>query len=258
MDIGSLHLSVEAALWLGFLFFGGLLIVFRDWWVTLPALLAQYVLLCLLQSRFPFVPLDLHLGFFDTSPLVLVKAVTGLAVVSILAVTVVSRRRLHLPEDEQSLDEITAARLRWAARRVARREGRERFRLSTYLLPTSILAVLMVATYTLAVLYPIAQAPNLPASTLWFYVDLVWYWLGLSGLFIVLFAQEVQEVSVGLLLCCSSVDLLYTALSHSVGLVAIGLLSAVSILLAVGSAYLAQLFYQRLRRWQLPSAEEWD
>jgi len=63
---------------------------------------------------------------------------------------------------------------------------------------------------------------------------------------------------VGLLLCIGSVDLLYVALSKSVGLLAIGLLSAVSILLALGSAYLAQLFYLRLRRWQLPSAEEWD
>ena len=45
---------------------------------------------------------------------------------------------------------------------------------------------------------------------------------------------------------------------RGVGLVAIGLLSVVSILLALGSAYLAQVFYLRLRRWQLPSAEEWD
>jgi hypothetical protein len=130
--------------------------------------------------------------------------------------------------------------------------------LATYLLTTLYLAVLIVATYSLAILYPLARDPALPESSFWLYVDLVWYWLGLSGIFIVLFAHEVQEVSVGLLLCISSVDLLYAALSKSVGLLPIGLLSAISILLALGSAYLALLFYLRLQQWQLPSPEEWD
>jgi hypothetical protein len=67
-----------------------------------------------------------------------------------------------------------------------------------------------------------------------------------------------QEVSVGLLLCIASVDLLYTSLSRSGGFLAIGLLSAVSILVALGSAYLAQLFYLRLQRWTLPAADEWE
>jgi hypothetical protein len=67
-----------------------------------------------------------------------------------------------------------------------------------------------------------------------------------------------QEVSVGLLLCIGSVDLLCMALSRGEGLLAIGLLSAVSILVALGTAYLAQIFYLRLRRWQLPAADEWE
>jgi hypothetical protein len=257
MDLGPLYLSPELLVWAGFLFCGALLIVFRNWWVTLAALLGEYLLLCVLLSWFPFVPHDLVIGPLTTSPLVLAKAVTGISVVGILAVTVASRRRA-LQESEHPVDEITAARLRWAARRVARHEGQDRFRLATYLLPVAALAVLIVATHALAFLYPLARTPTMPASPLWGYVDLAWYWLGLSGLVIVLLAQEMQEVSVGLLLCISSVDLIYTALARSVGLLAIGLLSAVSILLALGSAYLAQLFYLRMRRWQLPSAEEWD
>jgi len=257
VDVGPIHLSTEMLIWAGFLLCGGLLIVFRDWWVTLSALLGEYLLLCVLLSRFPFVPRDLVIGPLAISQIVLAKGVTGLIVVAMLAITVASRRRLRQPDDERDLDEITAARLRWAARRVARRGGKGRVRLSTYLLPLAALAVLAVATHALAELYPLARGPTLPEVP-WRYVDLAWYWMGLSGLLIILLAQEMQEVSVGLLLCIGSVDLLYVALSKSVGLLAIGLLSAVSILLALGSAYLAQLFYLRLRRWQLPSAEEWD
>ncbi len=258
MNLDPIYLSTEMLLWAGFLLCGALLVVFRNWWLTLAALLGEYLLLCVLLAQFQFVPKDLVIGPVAISALVLVKGVTGLTVVGILAVTVAARRRVQLPEDEMELDEITAARLRWAARRAAKQTGEQRFRLSTYLLPISALAVLVVATHALAILYPLARAPTLSQEPLWLYVDLVWYWLGLSGVLIVLLAQEMQEVSVGLLLCISSVDLLYTALSRSVGLLAIGLLNAVSILLALGAAYLAQLFYLRLRRWQLPSAEEWD
>jgi hypothetical protein len=259
VSLESIQLSVELGLWIGFLICGGLLIVFRDWRVTLPALLGEYLLLAGLLLQFPerFMPRDMLIGSFSVSTLVLVKAATGLTVVGILAFTVTLRRRVKPEESEESLDEITAARLRWAARRVARRAGR-RFQLATYLLTTLYLAVLIVATYALAILYPLARDPTLPESSFWLYVDLIWYWLGLSGLFIVLFAHEVQEVSVGLLLCISSVDLLYVALSKSIGLLPIGLLSAISILLALGSAYLALLFYLRLQQWQLPSPEDWD
>jgi hypothetical protein len=257
MDIGPLHLEPELLLWAGFILFGSLLIVFRNWWITLVGLLGEYLLLCLLLSWFPFVPPDLILGPFAVSQIVLVKGVAAVTIVAILAITVVLRRR-RLQDDDESLDEITAARLRWAVRRAARRGEQERFRLANYLLPIAALAVLVIVTHALAILYPLVRSPSMPESSLWIYVDLVWYWLGLSGILIVLLAQEMQEVSVGLLLCIGSVDLLCTALSRSEGLLAIGLLSAVSILVALGSAYLAQIFYLRLRRWQLPSADEWD
>lgn len=257
MDIGPLHLSTELLLWAGFIAFGSLLIVFRNWWITLVGLLGQYALICLLISRFPFVTPDLVLGAWAASPLVLVKAITGLTVVAILAITVITRRRA-IPESESAVDEVTAARLRWAARRIARRGEQERFRLSNYLLPIAALSVLVIAAHALAIIYPLARATAPGVGELGGYVDLVWYWLALSGILIVLLAQEMQEVSVGLLLCISSVDLLYTVLSGSMGLLALGLLSAVSILLALGSAYLAQLFNLRLHGWRLPSAEEWD
>jgi hypothetical protein len=257
MDIGPLHLTIELLLWAGFILFGSLLIVFRNWWITLVGLLGQYILLCILLSRFPFVTADLVVGPFAVSQIVLVKAVTGLTVVAILAITVATRPRVSL-ESETAMDEVTAARLRWAARRMARRGEQERFRLANYLLPIATLAVLVIVTHALAFLYPLTRATAQSTGPLWGYVDLVWYWLALSGILTVLLAQEMQEVSIGLLLCISAVDLIYTVLSRSVGLLALALLSAVSILLALGSAYLAQLFNLRLHGWRLPSAEEWD
>ncbi len=257
MDIGPLHLPTELLLWAGFIAFGSLLIVFRNWWITLAGLLGQYALLCILLARFPLATPDLAIGPLSVSQIVLVKGITGFTVVAILAITVVTRHRA-VPESESAIDEVTAARLRWAARRVARRGEQERFRLANYLLPIASLSVLVIAAHALAVIYPLTRATAPAAGELGGYVDLVWYWLALSGILIVLLAQEMQEVSVGLLLCISSVDLLYTVLSGSMGLLALGLLSAVSILLALGSAYLAQLFNLRLHRWRLPSAEEWD
>ncbi len=257
MDIGPLHLTTELLLWAGFILFGSLLIVFRNWWITLAGLLGQYLLICILLTRFPFVTPDLAIGPIAVSQLVLVKAVTGFTVVAILAITVATRRRAA-PVSESGVDEVTAARLRWAARRIARRGEQERYRLANNLLPIASLAVLVIATHALAILYPLTRATTLSTGPLWGYVDLVWYWLALSGILIVLLAQEMQEVSVGLLLCISSVDLLYTVLLRSMGLLALGLLSAVSILLALGSAYLAQIFNLRLHGWRLPSAEEWD
>ncbi len=250
--------NAELAIWLGILLCGGLMVVFRDWRVTLPALLAVYLILGLLFSRLPFVPQDVALGPLHLSFFGLAKVVTGLVVVGILALTALSRRWIHLPDGASSTDEVLAARLRWAARRVRTVPPGLRERLAAYLLPTSTLAVLIAVTYTFAILYPVVRTPALPANPLWFYVDLSWYWLALCGLFNVLFAQEVQEVCIGLLLCIVSADLLYTTLSRSVGLLAIGLLSTVSILLALGSALLSVLFFLRLQRWRLPSAEEMD
>lgn len=257
MQLGPLHLSVELLLWAGFILCGGLLIVFRGWWIELLGLLGVYGLLCLLISRFPFVLPDLKFGPLVLSRVVLVQAVTGLTVVSILAITILVRRRMVL-KVQQPLDEVTEARLRWTAWRTARLGGKQRFRLAAYLLPVFAFAVLALAAYGLALVYPVVRTPDAPDGLLWGYVDLVWYWLGLAGLLTVLLAQEMHEVSVGLLLCWSSVNLLYIAMSRTLGLLALGALSAVSILMGLGSAYLALLFYLRLRRWQLPSAEEWE
>lgn len=256
MQLGPISLSVELLLWAGFLLCGGLLIVFRGWWIELLGLLGVYGLLGLLVSRFPFVLPDLRVGPLTLSRIVLAQAVTGLTVVAILAVTVVVRQRA-VRDVQQPLDEVTEARLRWTAWRTARLGGRQ-FRLVNYLLPVLAFAVLVLVAYGLALVYPLVRISGTPGGLLGGYVDLIWYWLGLAGLLTVLLAQEVHEVSIGLLLCWNSVTLLYIALSRTIGLLALGLLDVVAVLVALGSAYLAMLFYLRLRRWQLPSAEEWE
>ncbi|MGB9724687.1 MAG: hypothetical protein ACP5OO_04845 [Chloroflexia bacterium] len=257
MELGPLHWSVEQLIWAGFVFFGGLLIVFRGWWIELLGLLGIYGLLCLLLSRFPFMLPDLQMGPLVLSRVILAQAATGLTIVAVLAVTIAVRRRVTL-EMQPPLDEVTEARLRWTAWRTARLGRGQRFRLAAYLFPVFAFAVLVLAAHGLALVYPVVRRPGAPDGLLWGYVDLVWYWLGLAGLLTVLLAQEMHEVSVGLLLCWSSVTLLYIALSRTIGLLALGLLSAVAILMGLGSAYLALLFYLRLRRWRLPSAEEWE
>ncbi len=257
MELGPWHLSVELLLWAGFVFCGGLLIVFRGWWIELLGLAGVYGLLSLFISRFPFVLPDMKIGPLVLSRIVLAQAATGLTVVTIMAITVVMRRRVAL-EMEHPLDEVTEARLRWTAWRTARSGSERQFRLVAYLLPVFAFAVLVLAAHGLALVYPMVRTPGAPDGLLGGYVDLVWYWLGLAGLLTVLLAQEMHEVSIGLLLCWSGVSLLYIAMSRTLGLLAMGLLGAVSILMGLGSAFLALVFYLRLRRWQLPSAEEWE
>jgi hypothetical protein len=98
------------------------------------------------------------------------------------------------------------------------------------------------ASLTLPRLYPIG--PSLA-------VDFAWYWLGLTGLLTLATAADLLKIGLGLLLCISSIDLLYTALASGVGFVALLLLSLFTILLALIVAYLSGLLYGRLKTLEL-------
>jgi hypothetical protein len=100
----------------------------------------------------------------------------------------------------------------------------------------------LLASLTLPRLYPIG--PSLA-------VDFAWYWLGLTGLLTLATAADLLKIGLGLLLCISSIDLLYTALASGVGFVALLLLSLFTILLALIVAYLSGLLYGRLKTLEL-------
>jgi hypothetical protein len=130
-----------------------------------------------------------------------------------------------------------------------RQSNVEPFRFST----VAVLSLVLVAIAALALprLYPI-----LPTVA----VDFAWYWLGLTGLFTLVVAGDLLKIGMGLLLCANCIDLLYTAHPHpasariepdGLGVYPLALLSLMSIMLALGIAYLSGLLYGRLKTLEL-------
>lgn len=216
----------------------GAALLLRDWRLTFPAMLLNYVCLGLFLAQQAFLPADLPLGA-GVSTVVLVKLITGVAVTAILALTALTFSRDYGLE---SLDEFGLAELRRAARAAQRQRAGAPARLGDYVVPFWSGVLALLASLTLPRIYPIA--PSLA-------VDFAWYWLGLTGLLTLATAGDLLKIGLGLLLCVSSIDLLYTALAQGVGFVALLLLSLFTILLALIVAYLSGLLYGRLKTLEL-------
>ena len=219
-------------------------LLFRDWRLTVPALLLNYVALALFLAQQRFVEPDLTLLEFGLSTLVLVKLITGVAVSLILALTALTFSREYGLEN---LDEFGLAELRRAARAAQRQRATTPFQLSDYVVPFWAGVLALLASLTLPRIYPIG--PSLA-------VDFAWYWLALTGLLTIATASDVLKIGLGLLLGASAIDLLYTAvvsapLASGLNVVPLALLSLFNVLLALAIAYLAGLLYGRLKTLEL-------
>jgi len=216
---------------------GALILLLRDWRVTFPALLINYIGVALFLAQQQFIAPDLQLGGLALSTTVLVKLIAGAAAVATLTITALTFSREYNLED---LDEFSLTELRRAARRAQRQ--REPFRLSNYVIPFWTLVLVALASTALPRLYPIGNT---------YTIDFVWYWLGLIGLFTIVVASDLLKIGLGLLLCVSSVDVLYTAISSTVQVFPLALLGLMTIVLALMIAYLCGLLYGRLKTLDL-------
>lgn len=216
-----------------------LVLLLRDWRQTVPALLFNYLFLGVFIAQQQFVAPDLQLLGRSISTTVLVKLITGIAVTLILAITALTFSQDYNLED---LDEFSLAELRRAARRAQRLRTTQPFRPGDYVVPFWSLVLALLASLTLPRIYPIAPNPQ---------VDFAWYALAFTGLLTLTTAADMLKVGLGLLLCISSIDLLYTALATGVGVFPLALLSLVTILLALVVAYLSGLLYGRLKTLDL-------
>lgn len=214
-----------------------IVLLMRDWRFTIPALLINYLCLAWLLTQQQFIAPDLTLGPIQISTTVVVKLITGIAAALILAITALTFSREYNTED---LDEFSLAELRRAARRAQRIS--EPFKFSDYVVPFWSLVLAAIAALLLPRIYPIAQP---------YAVDFAWYWLGLTGLFTLVTAGDVLKAGLGLLLCVESIDLVYTAVASRVQVFPLGLLSLLTIVLALAIAYLSGLLYGRLKTLDL-------
>jgi hypothetical protein len=218
-------------------------LLFRDWRLTFPALLLNYISLALFVAEQQFVAPDLTL-FGKVSTLVVVKLITGVAVTLILSITALTFSREYGLEN---LDEFGLAELRRAARAAQRQRASQPFQLSDYVVPFWAGVLALFASLTLPAIYPIAPTPA---------ADFAWYWLFLTGILTIATASDLLKIGLGLLLCTSGVDILYTAVvstpnASGLNVIPLALLSHVHILLALAIAYLCGLLYGRLKTLEL-------
>jgi len=220
------------------------ILLFRDWRITIPALLLNSITLALFLTRYPFVTPDIDLFGLAVSSLVLVKLITGLAVALILTITALTFSRDYGLEN---LDEFGLAELRRAARAAQRQRAAQPPQLGDYVIPFWAGVLALLASLALPWIYPIGPSTE---------VDFVWYWLALTGLLTIATAGDLLKIGLGLLLCVSSIDLLYTAListpaASGLKVVPLTLLSLFNVLLALAVAYLSGLLYGRLKTLDL-------
>jgi hypothetical protein len=218
---------------------GALILLLRDWRVTVSALLVHYVGVAIFLAQQQFLQPDLHIGGVPVSTTVLVKLISGVAATAILAITALTFSREYNLED---LDEFSLAELRRAARRAQRQRAAEPLRLADYVVPFWTLALAVLASVALPRLYPIGDTNT---------IEFGWSWLGLIGLFTMVVAADLLKVGLGLLLCAGSVEVLYIAISRTVQVFPLALLGLVSITLALAVAYLSGLLYGRLKTLEL-------
>lgn len=219
-------------------------LLLRDWRLTFPALLLNYIAVALFLAQQRLVMPDLQVFGLGVSTLVLVKFISGIAVTLILTVTALTFSREYGLEN---LDEFGLAELRRAARAAQRQRANTPFQLSDYVVPFWSGVLALLASLILPRVYPIAPSEG---------IDFAWYWLALTGLLTIATAGDLLKIGLGLLLCASAIDLLYTAVVSAPGasglkVVPMTLLGVFNILLALAIAYLSGLLYGRLKTLEL-------
>lgn len=225
----------------------GLILLLRDWRITVPALLLTYGGIGLFLLQQPLLVPDLLIEA-SLERIVTVKLITGFGATLILLFTGLTFNQEFGIEE---LDEFGLSELRRAARAVQRQRASQPFRLSSYVVPLLLLLLVLLTSLALPRIYPIAPLVQ---------VDFAWYWLGLTGLLTLVIADTMLKIGLGLLLSLASMDFLYTAVlstpqARGVGIVPLLLLSLVTILLALAIAYLSGLLYGRMKTLELSALE---
>jgi hypothetical protein len=185
----------------------GLIVLLRDWRISLSALLAQYILTGLLLTR--LIPPEIAM----------LKVLIGGLICAILYLT--ARRSLQKP----TLSPRPPGGY-WGAPPAAL-PGQEVFSAGVAFRLFSLLLI-GLAAYSVAQSYPIPEVPG-PIS-------LVCYWLMFSGFLLLILTGEPLKAGQGLLTLTTGFDLFYASIERSLSLV--GLWGAVNLLLTLAIAYL--------------------
>jgi uncharacterized MnhB-related membrane protein len=199
--IARLSFLTASSAVVGLVVTASLIIIVRDWRVSLAALLAQYLLTGFLLTR--LIPPEVAT----------VKTLIGALICPILY--------------------LTARRVRWGRQRSNNDvstlpTGWEVFPVG---LPFRLLAVVLVGLVASSLLnsYPLPEVPR--------DIGFACYWLALMGLLAMILTAEPLKAGLGLLTFMAGFELFYAALESSLSVV--GLLGIVNLFMALAMAYLA-------------------
>ena len=186
---------------------GSILVLIRDWRVSVAALLIQYI------------AMGAALTHLVRPEIALVKVLVGLLICPMLYLSARQAGwRRHLTVAQDGVRALLGAQTR---RGEVFPPGRT-FRLLLLLL-------VGVTTFSLAQFYPIFNLPLL--------ISIAIYWLALVGAVILVLTEEPLKIGQGLLTAITGFELWYTTLEQR--LLLVGMWGAVNLLLALAIGYLA-------------------
>ena len=208
-----------------------IIVILRDWRIILPALLAHYVFLAAIIAHIT-EPNIMWTGI-ATNAYAIVLPLAGLVVTAVLVITMLELEgwpRRKRREKSESLSLTTEARV--AADAVAHAVFTQE-----HVLHFLTLIMCAAGAYAVAQVYPLIGNP---------YLDFTFFWLGLSGLFVLVFARNMLKIGLGLLIALSSVILLESVSPEAATIVSAAVFSAVAILIALVTASLCAVLRDRL------------
>lgn len=223
---------------LGIALSAGLILLAQQWRSTLVGLLFNYIFVAAFLAQSQFSKPDLVLFDVGVSTTIVVKLIAGLSAVLILAITALTFSRDY---NAEVLDEFSLAELRRATRLAQRKQLVAPLRFADFVVPMWALILAAIASFVLPRLYPIGSES----------VDFAWYWLTLTGIFTIVTANDLLKLGLGLLVCVSSIDLLYSAIASTVEVFPLAMLGLTTIVLSLSVSYLSGLMYGRLKTLEL-------
>lgn len=215
------------------------LVIVNDWRVTIPLLAAADA--CRIGLLQQTTSLATETGGLTV---LLVEIVTVAGVAAIMLVTALTFTRAY---NTEQLDEFALLELRRAARRAQQQRAQIVGRWAGYVVPLGAVALAGLATWLLGQAYPVTGNAMLDAA---------WLFVLLCGLLVLITANDVLKLGLGLLLLLGSAKLLYFGVALQVNVLHIALLEILSLLLAVIVAYLSGLLYGRLHTLEFGSLFE--
>lgn len=216
----------------------GLILLAQQWRSTLIGLLFNYIFVAAFLAQSQFSKPDIIFFDIGVSTTIVVKFIAGLSAVLILAITALTFSRDY---NADVLDEFSLAELRRATRLAQRKQLVAPLRFADFVVPMWALILAAIASFILPRLYPIGSEE----------VDFAWYWLTLTGIFTIVTANDLLKLGLGLLVCVSSIDLLYTAIASTVEVFPLAMLGLTTIVLSLSVSYLSGLMYGRLKTLDL-------